>query len=85
MYKIYLLPQAQKDLDAIKGKVFRQLENKIAALGENPRPPGSIKLTAEEGYRLRSGNYRIVYRIEDKEKIVYVYRIKHRKEAYRSL
>ena len=69
----------------MKGKVFNQLENKIAALSENPCPPGSIKLTAEEGYRMRSGNYRIVYRIEDKEKIVYVYRIKHRKEAYRSL
>lgn len=85
MYKIYLLPQAQKDLDALRGKVFQQLENKIAALGENPRPSGSIKLTAEEGYRLKSGNYRIIYRIEDKEKIVYIYRIKHRKEAYRSL
>ena len=69
----------------MKGKVFNQLENKIAALSENPCPPGSIKLTAEEGYRMRSGNYRIVYRIEDKERIVYVYRIKHRKEAYRSL
>jgi mRNA interferase RelE/StbE len=85
VYKIYLLPQAQKDLDALRGKVFQQLRNKIDALGENPRPPGSIKLTAEEGYRLRSGNYRIIYRIEDKEKIVYIYRIKHRKEAYRNL
>lgn len=85
MYKIYLLPQAQKDLDALRGKVFQQLKNKIAALGENPRPQGSIKLTAEEGYRLKSGNYRIIYRIEDKEKIVYVYRIKHRREAYRDL
>jgi len=84
VYKIYLLPQAQKDLDNLRGKLFQQLENRIAALSENPRPPGSIKLTAEEGYRLRSGNYRIVYRIEDKEKIVYIYRIKHRKEAYRS-
>ena len=85
MYKIYLLPQAEKDLDALKGKLFQQIKNKIVNLSENPRPPGSIKLTAEEGYRLRSGNYRIVYRIEDKERIVYVYRIKHRKEAYRSL
>ncbi len=83
MYKIYLLPKAQKDLDALKGKVFQQLREKITALGENPRPPGSIKLTAEEGYRLKSGSYRIICRIEDREKIVYIYRIKHRKEAYR--
>ncbi len=43
---------------------------------------GCLKLMAEEGYRLRSGNYRIIYRINDKEKTVYIYRIKHRKEAY---
>ena len=83
MYKIFLLSQAQRDLDAFRGKIFKQLENKISSIRKNPRPPGSIKLTAEEGYRLKSGNYRIVYRIEDKEKIVYIYRIKHRKEAYK--
>ena len=83
MYKILLLPRAQRDLDSFRGKIFKQLENKISALSKNPRPPGSIKLTAEEGYRLKSGNYRIVYRIEDKEKIVYIYRIKHRKEVYK--
>lgn len=83
MYKIYLLPQAKKDLDAFKGKIFEQLDNKISSLSKDPRPPGSIKLTAEEGYRIRSGDYRIVYRIEDKEKRVFIYRIKHRKEVYK--
>lgn len=82
MYKIFLLPQAQKDLDDFKGKTFQQIKKKISSLRENPRPPGSLKLTAEEGYRLQSGHYRIIYRIDDKEKIVYLYRIKHRKEAY---
>ena len=83
MHKIYLLSQAQKDLDAFRGKIFKQIEVKLMALGQNPRPPGSIKLTAEDGYRLRSGDYRIVYRIDEGEKIVFVYRIKHRKEAYK--
>jgi len=83
VYKIYLLPQAKKDLDAFRGKIFKQVENKISSLSKDPRPPGSVKLTAEEGYRLRSGNYRIIYRIEDKERIVYIYRIKHRKEVYK--
>lgn len=82
MYKILLLPQVQKDLDDFKGKIFQQIRKKIHSLIENPRPPGSFKLTAKEGYRLRSGHYRIIYRIDDKEKIVYIYRIKHRKEAY---
>lgn len=83
VYKIYLLPQAQKDLNDYGGGVFNQIEAKIKSLGVAPRPPGSIKLTAEEGYRLRTGPYRILYRIDDREKIVFVYRIKHRKEVYR--
>jgi mRNA interferase RelE/StbE len=83
VYRILLLPQAQKDLEDLQGKIFEQIMARMTVLRQDPRPPGSIKLTNEEGYRLKSGNYRIVYRIEDKEKKVYVYRIKHRKEAYR--
>jgi len=83
VYKIFLLPQAQKDLGNFRSKVFRQLEDRISSLKIDPRPPGSLKLTAEEGYRLRSGNYRVVYRVDDKEKIVYIYRVKHRKEVYK--
>lgn len=82
VYKVYLLPQARKDLDDFGGKIFLRIKEKIALLGDNSRPHGCLKLTAEEGYRLRSGNYRIIYRIDDNKKSVYVYRIKHRKEAY---
>jgi len=82
VYKILLLSQAQKDLDNFRGKTFQQIKDKISSLGKNPRPHGCLKLTAEEGYRLRSGNYRIIYRINDKEKTVYIYRVKHRKEVY---
>jgi mRNA interferase RelE/StbE len=82
VYEILLLPPAQKDLDVFRGKVFEQIKDKISYLSQNPRPPGCLKLTAEEGYRLRSGKYRIIYRIDDEEKKVYIYRIKHRKEAY---
>jgi mRNA interferase RelE/StbE len=83
VYKIYLLPQTKKDLETFRKKIFQQLENKISSLSKDPRPPGSVKLTAEEGYCIRYGNYRIIYRIEDKERIVYIYRIKHRKEVYK--
>jgi mRNA interferase RelE/StbE len=82
VYKIFLLPPAQKDLDEFRGKKFDILVRKITTLQENPRPHGCLKLTAEQGYRIRSGNYRIIYRIDDKKKEVFVYRIKHRKEAY---
>lgn len=83
MYKIFILPLAQKDLNNLQSKIFGQIKDKISTLSHNPRPMGCIKLTAEQGYRFRSGDYRILYRIDDKEKIVYIYRVKLRKEAYR--
>ena len=83
MYKVAVIPSAQKDLDNLEKKFFTQIKDKINSLASNPRPPNCLKLTAEEGYRLRSGNYRILYRIDDKHKIVYIYKIKHRKESYR--
>lgn len=83
MYKILILPQAKKDLDSFRGKIFNQIKNRILSLSKNPRPSGCLKLTAEEGYRLRSGNYRIIYRISDEKNVIYIYRIKHRKESYK--
>ena len=82
MYKILLLPPAKKDLDKLRGKTFDICVKKITPLQENPRPHGCLKLTEEQGYRIRSGKYRIIYRIDDKKKEVFIYRIKHRKEAY---
>lgn len=83
MYKLKIIPQAQKDLDAFQGKAFENIKKKILNLANNPRPFGAIKLTQEEGYRLRAGDYRILYRIDDKQKEIIIYRLKHRKEAYR--
>lgn len=81
-YKIYILPQAKKDLDSLEKNFFNQLKKKILSLKTNPRPQGCLKLTAQEGYRVRIGKFRILYRIDDKNKLVYIYRVKHRKEAY---
>jgi mRNA interferase RelE/StbE len=52
-------------------------------LKENPRPVGCKKLTNEEGYRIRVGNYRILYTINDANKLVDVFKISHRKDSYR--
>jgi mRNA interferase RelE/StbE len=52
-------------------------------LKENPRPVGCKKLTNQEGYRIRIGNYRILYTIEDENKIVMIYRVGHRRDVYR--
>ena len=83
MYNIKIIPSAQKDLDGLENKFFLQIKDRILALTSDSRPHNCVKLTADEGYRIRSGRYRILYRIDDKGKIVYIYRIKHRKEAYR--
>ncbi len=83
MYKIEVIPSAGKDLDRISKKFFIQLKDKILTLASDPRPHNCVKLTADEGYLVRSGDYRIIYRIDDKNRIVYIYRVKHRKEVYR--
>ncbi len=83
MYKIAIISSAQKDLDDLEKRFFHQIKSKIDSLKSNPRPPNCLKLTAEEGYRLRSGDYRVLYRIDDKNRLIYIYRIKHRKESYR--
>lgn len=82
MYKIRVIPRAQKDLDRLKGKSFEIVKQAILALSKEPRPMGVLKLTGEEGYRIRVGNRRIIYRINDEVKEVIIYRVKHRREAY---
>ena len=83
MYKLKILPSAQKDLDRLHGKAFNNIKNKILLLANNPRPYGANKLTNEDGYRIRIEDYRALYRIDDKLKEVFIYRVKHRREAYR--
>lgn len=79
MYKIEIIPSAVKDLDNIENKYFIQIKDKIDSLKSNPRPSNCLKLTVEEGYRVRSGNFRILYRIDNENKTIYIYRVKHRK------
>ena len=83
MYKLKILPQAQRDLDHLRGKIFNKIKNEIIFLSNNPRPYGAVKLTNEEGYRIRIGDYRVLYRIDNTSKEIFIYRVKHRKEAYR--
>ena len=82
-YQLKIIAGAEKDLNALQSHDFEAIKKKILLLADNPRPFGCQKLTGEEGYRMRSGNFRIVYRIDDHAKEVIVYRVKHRKEVYR--
>ena len=82
MYEIFVLPVAQRDLDKLEASDFARIIKKIGGLAREPRPVGCLKLTGEDGYRLRVGDHRVLYRIDDPSKRVYLYRIKHRKDAY---
>lgn len=83
MYRAEVIPSAQKDLNNLEKRFFEQIKDRVNSLKSNPRPPNCLKLTGEEGYRIRSGDFRILYRIDDENKIIYIYRVKHRKESYR--
>jgi mRNA interferase RelE/StbE len=82
-YKITIKPSAQKDLDRFSVKETIRIAARIKLLENNPRPVGVQKLTDEEGYRIRSGKYRILYVADDKAKNIFIYRVKHRKEVYK--
>ena len=82
-YKILLKPSAIKDLDSLPDKEVKKILARATQLEEDPRPIGVQKLTQKEGYRIRSGNYRILFEIVDKSKTISIYRIKHRKDAYK--
>jgi mRNA interferase RelE/StbE len=84
-FKVLIKKSAAKELEGIAGKKDRRrIVDRIYALAADPRPPGVEKLSGtDQSYRVRQGDYRIVYEIEDDVLIVYVIRIRHRKDVYR--
>ncbi|MCD6117485.1 type II toxin-antitoxin system RelE/ParE family toxin [bacterium] len=82
-YKIEFKRSAVKELNSIPDKDIKSIIRKIKLLTDNPRPDRCIKLTGKEQYRIRHGNYRILYSIEDDKLIVFVVKIGHRKGVYK--
>jgi len=82
-YKIIFTKSSFKELDSIGLKDAHRITRLIFELGKNPRPPGSEKLTGAPLYRIRQGDYRIVYFINDSEHIIDIIKIGHRREVYR--
>jgi len=74
---------AAKTLENLSRKDIRMIVRRLHDLEENPRPAGCEKLSVRERYRVRQGDYRIVYSIQDEERTVHVVRIGHRREVYR--
>ena len=86
MYQVKVAEDAAKFIRKQDKHIQCQLISNIMALAENPRPPDCKKLKGfEDTYRIRSGNYRIVYTIREKILVVFVVRVAHRKDVYRNL
>ena len=82
-YRVEIKRSAGKELEPLPAGDKRRVITRIRGLAHDPRPPGAKKLSGEEKYRIRQGNYRILYQIHDEIITVVVVRIAHRREAYR--
>ncbi len=82
-YRVLIRRSAQRDLERLLMRDYQAMLDAIRALGQNPRPAGCKKLREREGWRIQSGDYRALYVIDDAGQTVTVFRVKHRREAYR--
>lgn len=82
-YSLEIKQSAQKELDALDDAVFARIDRKILTLANNPRPPGCRKLRGyKDQWRIRVGDWRVVYFIDDGAKLVTITRVAHRREVY---
>ena len=81
-YKVLIKQSAAKEIESLPAKDRQRVVAKIKALANNPRPPGSEKLSGNDKYRLRQGDYRILYEIVDHDLIVTVVKVGNRRDVY---
>lgn len=82
-HTILILRSAQKELAELPSEIFIRIRDAIQALEEEPRPSGCVKLSGREAWRIRIGNYRIIYEIDDAQKKLTVIHVGHRRDVYR--
>ena len=82
-YKVDITNSAQKEIKNLDSQAIKRIVEKLKSLKENPFPSGCKKLIARNGYRIRVGDYRIIYDVIEAEKIVRVYKAGHRKDVYK--
>jgi len=84
MYTVEIAPAAERAMKKLSADILKRIIKALVKLEQEPRPPGVKKLSGEdELYRIRVGDYRIVYQIRDNELVVLVVRVAHRREVYR--
>ena len=82
-YRLLIKPSAAKELEALPPKDRRRIATKIQHLDSEPRPAGTEKLSGQEKYRLRQGNYRVLYSVDDARLALTIVEIGHRRDVYR--
>ena len=84
MHNVFFERTAKDDLQRLPKELFTRILDRIRSLGDEPRPPGCRKMSGSKNdWRIRIGEYRVVYEVDDALKRVNVMRVKHRREAYR--
>jgi mRNA interferase RelE/StbE len=84
VYEVLVERTAERDLQSLPQAILKRIIPRIKALSDNPRPSGCHKLTGSRNdWRIRIGDYRVVYEVDDARKRVRIFRIRHRREVYR--
>lgn len=78
-YAVELESRARRELLDLPKNIQRRAADILDDLSNNPRPPGAKKLVGQDGYRVRTGDYRILYTVDDRKRRVHIYRIGHRR------
>jgi mRNA interferase RelE/StbE len=82
-YRVLIRRSASDELSSIQKRDLRRIVERIRSLADEPRPQGCEKLSVRERYRIRQGDYRIVYSIDDAGRTVEVFKVGHRREIYK--
>jgi mRNA interferase RelE/StbE len=82
-YEVRLHPEAARSYRRLHGRLRERIAAAIDGLAGEPRPRGASKLAGRDDYRIRIGDYRVVYVVDDEERLIIVARIAHRREVYR--
>ena len=82
-YSLLIKPSAVKELEAFPAKDRRKITTRIEGLASEPRPHGCEKLSGLEQYRIRQGDYRVAYGVDDEASVVLIVKVGHRRDVYR--
>ncbi|MDQ4105815.1 MAG: type II toxin-antitoxin system RelE/ParE family toxin [Actinomycetota bacterium] len=83
MYELLLKRKVEKNIARLPDAAYERIVHTVNSLVEEPRPPGCRKLRGREEWRVRVGDYRIIYGIDDERRVIEILSVAHRREAYR--